>query len=147
MKISIGSDHAGVDLKNLIINSVKDIDFIDVGTNSTDSCDYPDYILKVASTVKKGEADLGIAICGTGIGASIVANKVKGIRAALCFNEFMAEMSKRHNNANVLVLGARVIGVDLALRIVERWLKSEFEGGRHQRRLDKIAAIEKDFDL
>lgn len=142
MKIAIGSDHAGIELKSLIKDKIDSIDFVDVGTDSSDSCDYPDYIAEVAKMVQKEDADLGIAICGTGLGASMVANKFKGIRAALCFNEFMAEMSKRHNNANVLVLGARVIGTDLALSIVNRWLASNFDGGRHQKRLDKISEIE-----
>ncbi|HOS39594.1 MAG TPA: ribose 5-phosphate isomerase B, partial [Spirochaetota bacterium] len=113
-------------------------------THSEESCDYPDYAAAVAAAVRDGSADLGIAICGTGIGASIAANKVAGVRAALCTNEFMAEMARRHNNATVLVLGARVVGSDLALRIVQRFLESPFEGGRHQRRLDKIDAIERD---
>ncbi|HON78316.1 MAG TPA: ribose 5-phosphate isomerase B [Spirochaetota bacterium] len=143
MKIVIGSDHAGLQLKKEIISSIKNIEFIDVGTDSEESCDYPDYIAKVAEAVQQGKADGGIAICGTGIGASLVANKFTSVRAALCFNEFMAEMSKRHNNANVLALGARVIGVDLALRIVERWLETPFDGGRHQRRLDKLASYER----
>lgn len=142
MKIVIGSDHAGLQLKKEIIGNIKNAEFIDVGTDTEESCDYPDYISKVAETVQQGNADAGIAICGTGIGASLVANKFKSIRAALCCNEFMAEMSKRHNNANVLALGARVIGVDLALRIVERWLETPFEGGRHQRRLDKLSSLE-----
>ena len=93
--------------------------------------------------IQQGELEFGIVICGTGIGASIAANKMKGIRAALCFNEFMAEMSRQHNNANVLALGARVIGEELAMRIVDRWLNTGFEGGRHQRRIDKIEELEK----
>ncbi len=141
-KIAIGSDHAGFALKSLVISAIKNVEFIDAGTNSEESCDYPDYISRVAEMVQKHEADAGIAICGTGIGASITANKYASVRAALCVNEFMAEMSRRHNDANVLVLGARVIGNDLALRIIERWLETPFDGGRHQRRLDKIAAIE-----
>jgi len=144
MKLVIGSDHAGVRLKNHIKGAVKNVEFIDVGTDSEESCDYPDYISLVAKAVRSGEADAGIALCGTGVGASITANKFSGIRAALCTNCFMAEMSKRHNNANVLVLGARVVGDDLAVRIVEAWLAAPYEGGRHQRRLDKISAIEKD---
>ena len=147
MKIVIGSDHAGVKLKKLIIDNYSNekISFLDVGTDSEESVDYPDYISKVGEVIIKKEADLGIAICGTGIGASIVTNKMAGIRGALCFNEFMAEMSKKHNNANVLVLGARVIGDDLALRIVDTWFKTDFEGGRHQRRIDKILKIEANF--
>jgi len=142
MKVVIGSDHAGTKLKELIINTYSDVEFIDVGTNSTDSCDYPDYIEPVGLKVVSGEVDKGIAICGSGIGACITVNKVKGIRGALCMNQYMAEMSRRHNDANVLVLGARVTGEDLNLAIVETWLKSDFEGGRHQRRLDKIGKIE-----
>lgn len=150
MKIAIGSDHAGYPIKTLIMNSLPPlvpaavVTFTDVGTHSEESCDYPDYAAAVAAAVRDGSADLGIAICGTGIGASIAANKVAGVRAALCTNEFMAEMARRHNNATVLVLGARVVGSDLALRIVQRFIESPFEGGRHQRRLDKIDAIERD---
>lgn len=147
MKLAIGSDHAGIELKSLLKEKINDVDFVDVGTDSTESCDYPDYIAQVAKLVQKEEVDSGIAICGTGLGASMVANKFKGIRAALCFNEFMAEMSRRHNNANVLVLGSRVIGTDLALYIVERWLSSNFDGGRHQKRLDKISEIESSFNI
>ena len=142
MKLVIGSDHAGIGLKKVIVETFNDIDFDDVGTYSTDSCDYPDYSKKVAEKVQSGEVDAGIVICGSGIGASIAVNKCSGIRAALCFNEYMAEMSKRHNNANVLALGARIIGEDVALAIVKRWISSEFEGGRHQRRIDKITMIE-----
>lgn len=150
MNIAIGSDHAGYPLKQLIISKAAellpgaDITFTDAGAHSEESCDYPDYAAAVAAAVRDGAADCGIAICGTGIGASIAANKVAGARAALCTNELMAEMARRHNNATVLVLGARVLGTDLALRIVMRFLASPFEGGRHQRRLDKIDAIERD---
>jgi ribose 5-phosphate isomerase B len=143
MKIAIGSDHAGLELKSLIINYFTDINFTDMGTNSKDSCDYPDYISKVGYEVQGKKVDLGIVICGTGIGASISVNKVKGIRGALCFNSFMAEKAKEHNNANVLVLGARIIGTDLAIEIVKKWLAAVFEDGRHQRRIDKIHIIEK----
>ncbi|MEJ5362297.1 MAG: ribose 5-phosphate isomerase B [Spirochaetota bacterium] len=142
MKIAIGNDHAGVELKRYILQHFKDYEFVDMGTNSTESCDYPDYIQPVARAVQEKQVDLGIAICGTGIGASIVANKHKGIRAALCTNEFMATMARRHNDANVLVLGARVVGVDLAIHIIEAFIKAGFEGGRHQRRLEKIGKIE-----
>ncbi len=145
MKIAIGSDHAGVKLKEIIKQKFTDINFTDVGTYTEESCDYPDYIGSVAREVTSGSAEMGIAICGTGIGASITANKFPGIRAALCTNCLMAEMSRRHNNANVLVLGARILGEDLALKIIQTWLSSQFEGGRHQRRLEKIAAIEKSF--
>jgi len=142
MKLAIGSDHAGVQLKKIIIDEFKDIEFDDVGPFTEESCDYPDHVSKVGLKIQQGEAEAGIVICGTGIGASIAVNKMKGIRAALCFNGFMAEMTKRHNNANVLALGARVIGVDLAIEIVKRWLEAPYEGGRHQRRIDKISAIE-----
>jgi len=142
MRIVIASDHAGYRLKGILKDKLEGYDFIDAGTDSEDSCDYPDYAEKAALMVASGEADGGIVICGTGIGISIAANKVKGVRAALCFNEFMAEMSRLHNNANVLALGARVIGEDLAVRIAEVWLKTGFEGGRHQRRVDKIGKIE-----
>ncbi|MGB4268917.1 MAG: ribose 5-phosphate isomerase B [Spirochaetota bacterium] len=142
MKIAIGNDHAGVELKQYIMQHFKEHDFINVGTDDVQSCDYPDYIKLVAELVQKKQVDCGIALCGTGIGASIVANKFKGIRAALCTNEFMATMARRHNDANVLVLGARVVGMDLALHITAAFLEGMFEGGRHQRRLDKIAQIE-----
>jgi ribose 5-phosphate isomerase B len=147
MKIAIGSDHAGFGLKQSIIRHFADVDFEDVGTHSTDSCDYPDYGYLVGCRVRDGRADAGIVICGTGIGISIAANKVRGIRAALCVNEFMAEMSRQHNNSNVLALGARVTGEDEAFRIVRRWLDSSFEGGRHQRRIDRITAIENGEDI
>lgn len=142
MKIVIASDHAGYRLKGILKDKLEVYEFIDAGTDSEDSCDYPDYAEKAGLMVASGEADAGIVICGTGIGISIAANKVKGVRAALCFNEFMAEMSRLHNNANVLALGARVIGEDLAVRIAEVWLKTGFEGGRHQRRVEKIGKIE-----
>ncbi len=142
MKIAIGSDHAGFALKQKIMKHFSDHDFLDVGTHSEESCDYPDFAEAAALKVVQGKAQYGIVICGTGIGISIAANKVGGVRAALCCNEFMAEMSRRHNNANVLALAARVTGEGLALRIVEKWLISEFEAGRHERRVDKIGKIE-----
>ena len=145
MKIAIGSDHAGYDLKETIKNYLieKGYEVIDKGTNSKESVDYPIFGESVAETVAKGEADRGIVICGTGIGISISANKVKGIRAALCTNEYMARMARKHNDANVLALGARVLGVDLALSIVDVFLNTEFEGGRHERRVHLIENIEK----
>ena len=144
MKIAIGSDHAGYDLKEIIKNYLieKGYEVVDKGTNSRESVDYPIFGESVAETVAKGEADRGIVICGTGIGISISANKVKGIRAALCTNEYMARMARKHNDANVLALGARVLGVDLALSIVETFLNTEFEGGRHERRVHLIHNIE-----
>ncbi len=144
MKIAIGSDHAGYDLKEIIKNYLieKGYEVVDKGTNSKGSVDYPIFGESVAETVAKGEADRGIVICGTGIGISISANKVKGIRAALCTNEYMARMARKHNDANVLALGARVLGIDLALSIVETFLNTEFEGGRHERRVHLIHNIE-----
>lgn len=140
LKIAIGSDHGGFEYKEQIVKHLKDNGFecFDVGTFSTESCDYPVIARKVTTKVISGEADRGILICGTGIGMSIVANKVQGIRAALCGDTFSARASRAHNNSNVLCLGERVIGINLAMDIVDIWLKSEFEGGRHQRRVDMI---------
>lgn len=118
------------------------MEFTDVGTFTEESCDYPDFALSVGRGVAEGTFPLGIVICGSGIGVSISANKVRGVRAALCTNEYMAEMSRRHNDANVLALGARVTGDDLALAIVRRWLGTSFEGGRHARRVGKITEAE-----
>lgn len=141
MKIGIASDHGGFALKQKLIDHFKNIELIDHGTYSRDSCDYPDFVEKLCEKIQSNEISCGIIICGTGIGVSIAANKMKGIRAALCCNEFMAEMSRRHNDANVLALGARVIGDELAIRITETWMKSSFDGGRHQNRIDKIALL------
>ncbi len=145
MRIAIGSDHGGYQLKEEIKKALleKKYQVEDFGTHSTDSCDYPDIALPVARAVAAGEYDKGILICGTGIGISIAANKVPGIRAALCHDTFSARASREHNDANILALGERVIGRGLALEIVDVWLASEFSGGRHQKRVDKIAAIEK----
>lgn len=142
MKIGIASDHGGFRLKETIIRHFKDIQFDDAGTHTEESCDYPDCVEALCRKIQKNEIEQGIIVCGTGIGVSIAANKMNGIRAALCCNEFMAEMSRRHNNANVLALGARVLGDELALAIVRRWFESSFEGGRHQRRIDKIHLLE-----
>ncbi len=144
MKIGIGSDHGGFELKEEIKNYLtgEGIEFVDYGTNSSDSVDYPDYGKSVAEAVVAKEVDRGIVICGTGIGISIAANKVKGIRCALCTDTYSARMSREHNNANMLSLGARVLGVGLALEIVSVWLKGEFEGGRHELRVNKISDIE-----
>lgn len=146
--IAIGSDHAGYDLKMEIISylSSKDLKFKDFGTcDNKTSVDYPDFGRSVAEAVSKGEADKGIIICGTGIGISITANKVRGIRAALCTDSYMARMSREHNDANILALGDRVLGPGLAVDIVETFLKSEFTGGRHKTRVDKIMGTEKDY--
>ncbi|MBE6065509.1 ribose 5-phosphate isomerase B [Clostridium cochlearium] len=147
MKIALGSDHAGLKLKKEIMKHLegKDIEFKDFGTNTEESCDYPDYAKEVANQVANKNYDLGILICGTGIGISIAANKVPGIRAALCSDTFSAHSAREHNNANILALGERVVGVGLALDIVDTFLSSEFQGGRHKRRVDKISDIENSF--
>ncbi|MDK2879536.1 MAG: ribose 5-phosphate isomerase [Thermoanaerobacteraceae bacterium] len=144
MKIAIASDHGGFELKREIIRFLeqKNIPYKDFGTFSTDSVDYPDVAIPCAEAVARGEFTRGIIICGTGIGVCIAANKVKGIRAALCHDTFSARMSRMHNDANVLTMGGRVIGPGLATAIVEEWLKSDFEGGRHKRRIDKISHYE-----
>lgn len=147
MKIAIGSDHGGYQLKKEITDFLKgrSIEVLDLGTDSDASVDYPDFGEKVARVVASGEADSGIVLCGTGIGISIVANKIPGIRAALVTNVFMARMAKEHNNANVLALGGRVIDQSQACEMIAAWLDAAFEGGRHQARLDKIAQLEKSF--
>ncbi len=147
MTIAIGSDHAGFKLKQLIIEYLtkEGVSHIDYGTNSTESVDYPDFIFTVAKAVSEKKADRGIVICGSGIGASIVANKIKGIRAARCENEYVARFSRLHNDSNILALGERVIGTEIAVSIVKVWLNTGFEGGRHQRRLDKIAELERKY--
>jgi ribose 5-phosphate isomerase B len=139
-KIAIGSDHGGFKLKNKITEHLKEqnIQFKDFGTFDQESCHYPEVAKKVASEVANFNFDKGILVCGTGIGVSIAANKIKGIRAALCSDTFSARMSRNHNDANILCLGQRVIGEGLALDIVETWLKSEFEGGRHKIRVSMI---------
>ncbi|KPU27405.1 ribose 5-phosphate isomerase [Caloranaerobacter sp. TR13] len=144
MKIALGSDHGGYELKEHIKKFLeeKNIEYVDYGTNSTESVDYPDFGHKVAKAVKEGKCDRGIVCCGTGIGISISVNKVPGVRCALVSDCYSARMSREHNDANVLALGARVIGRDLALEIVDIWLKTEFQGGRHERRVNKIKEIE-----
>lgn len=144
MKIAIGNDHAAVALKNEIAQHLRDLghEVVNFGTDTNDSVDYPVYGFKVANAVASGECELGVAICGTGIGISMAANKVKGIRAALCTNEFCAEMTRRHNNANILCMGGKVIDKETAVKLVDIFLHTEFEGGRHQRRIDQIAQIE-----
>lgn len=143
MKIAIGNDHTAVDLKNTISDYLKELGYevINLGTDSRESCDYPIYGEKVGRAVADGEADLGIAICGTGVGISLAANKVKGIRACVCSEPYTAKLSRMHNNSNVLAFGARVVGDELAKMIVKEWLDAEFEGGRHQRRVDMIMEI------
>lgn len=144
MKIALGSDHGGFRLKEAIKKDLveKGYEVEDFGSTSTDSCDYPDFAIPVAKKVASGEFDRGILICGTGIGIGIVANKIKGVRAALCHDTFSAQATRNHNDANVLTMGERVVGEGLALKIVETFLNSDFEAGRHQRRIDKITALE-----
>ena len=144
MKLAIGNDHVAVEMKKEIKKYLEDkgIEVIDVGTNSTESFNYPISGYKVGKMVASGEVDGGVLICGTGVGISLAANKVKGIRAALCHDTFSAHASREHNNANILTMGERVIGPGLALEIVDTWLKTEFEGGRHERRVGKICAYE-----
>lgn len=144
MKIAIGCDHGGYLLKQdiLIWLEEHEIDYEDFGCYSTESVDYPIYGEKVARSVASGECDRGIVICTTGIGVSIVANKIPGVRCALCSDPLSAEMTRRHNDTNMLAMGAGIIGQNLALRIVDTWLSTAFEGGRHQRRVDKITALE-----
>lgn len=143
--IVIGSDHGGFELKGHIKKYLADkgIEYKDVGCFSEESVDYPDIASALCAEITGGNAERGILICGTGIGISIAANKTDGIRAAVCTDEYCARMCRRHNNANVLCLGGRVVGRELALSIVETYLTEEFEGGRHQNRIDKIHAIEK----
>jgi ribose 5-phosphate isomerase B len=145
--IIIGSDHGGLALKTALNSYLtrRGFQVTDAGTNSPESVDYPDFGQKVAETVVAGEAELGILICGTGIGMSIAANKIPGIRAALVTDVFMARMAKEHNNANVLVLGGRVLDEQKACDLVGAWLDATFEGGRHQVRLDKITALEQKY--
>ncbi len=145
MKISIGSDHAGVDMKEevkMVLMERDNLDIRDVGTFGHDAVDYPDIAEKVAEEVASGKSDFGILICGTGIGVTIAANKINGIRCALCGDVFTAKMARKHNNANILALGSRVIGFGLAGEIVRAWLDSTFEGGRHERRVNKMMALE-----
>ncbi len=142
--IAIASDHGGYALKEKVKAHLKELGYEvqDFGTDSLDSCDYPDYAAPAAKAVASGECEKGIVICTTGIGVSIVANKVRGVRCALCTDPFAAEMTRRHNDTNVLAMGAGLVGENLALRIVDTWLSTEFEGGRHQRRVDKVMALE-----
>lgn len=139
--IALGADHGGYELKEHVkayLAQRKDITVVDYGTDSAESVDYPEYGKKVAEIVASKKADRGIIVCGTGIGISIAANKVKGIRAANCVTPFMAEMSRKHNNANILALGGRILTKDQALEIVKIWLDTPFEGGRHERRVAQL---------
>lgn len=145
MKIALGADHGGYELKNEIRTHLEaqGIEVIDFGTHSKDSVDYPRFGFLVGDAVTRGEADLGIVVCGTGLGISMAANKVPGIRAAVCTETYSARMAREHNNANILALGGRVTGVGLALDIVDIFVKTPFAGGRHARRVDLITSIEK----
>ena len=144
MKMAIACDHSALELKAEVksLLAARGIECEDFGTHTTDSCHYPIFGARAAQAVADGRCDLGIVICGTGIGISMAANKVKGIRCALCSDTFSAKMTRIHNNSNMLALGARVIGVELAKEIVNAWLDAEFEGGRHQVRIDMITALE-----
>lgn len=144
MKIAIGADHGGVHMKEEIKKHLlaQGIDVEDFGTFGTESVDYPDIAEVVARNVVNHKNDFGILICGTGIGISIAANKIKGVRAALCPNEYCGRLSRQHNNANILCLGERVMGVEVAKSVTDAFLSAEFEGGRHQQRVDKIRGLE-----
>lgn len=146
MKIALACDHGGLNLKEVIKAHLvkKNYEVIDLGVNSTDSVDYPDYGYKAAKCVANKEVDCGILVCGTGIGIGISANKVKGIRCATVGDTFSARMTKAHNDANMIALGERVTGIGLGIDIVDAYLNSSFEGGRHEKRVEKIMAIEKD---
>jgi ribose 5-phosphate isomerase B len=137
--VGLVSDHGGIHLKNAIRDALApSINIMDLGVNDEKSVDYPVIINSACKKLLKGEFQTLIALCGTGIGASIAANRLKGIRAALCHDEFTAEMAKRHNNANVIVLGGRILGTELALRIIKKWMDSPFEGGRHENRIQLL---------
>ena len=146
MKIAIGNDHSATDMKNEIMAYLveKGYEVVNVGTDGYESVDYPVYGRKVAEAVTDGTCDLGIAICGTGIGISLACNKVRGIRACVCSEPYSAELSRRHNDANILCFGSRVVGPELAKMIVDAFLNAQFEGGRHARRVGQIMAIEEE---
>lgn len=143
MKIAIGNDHTALEMKQQIAQYLQELghEVINLGTDSAQRCDYPVYGEKVARAVAQGEADLGIAICGTGVGISLAANRVRGIRAVVCSEPYSAALSRAHNNTNVLAFGARVVGTELAKLIVKSWLETEFEGGRHARRVQMLDEI------
>ena len=147
MRVAIASDHAGFALKTELVAALVElkVDFDDLGTNDTASVDYPDYAKKVAAAIVGKQADLGVLCCGTGIGMSITANKVHGIRAAVCSTEFEARAARNHNDANVVCLGQRVTGGGVARGILEEFLKAQFEGGRHAKRVGKILELEKTY--
>ncbi len=146
MKIALGSDHGGLQLKNHLVSYLKSKEYevVDYGTYTSDSCDYPDYAYPAALSLKKGEADYAIVVCTTGIGVSIVANKVKGVRCSLVTNVEDAVLTKEHNNSNCLALGAKNVSCRLAEDIVDAWLNAEFAGGRHLNRVNKIKLVEEE---
>ncbi len=147
MKIAMGSDHGALNLKKAVKDHLeaKGHEVVDYGTHGTESCDYPEYGKIAAEAVASGACDCGIIMCGTGIGISLAANKVKGIRCAVVSDCFSAEMTKMHNNANMISMGERVVGIGLALKIVDAYMDAEFEGGRHERRVDLITEIENQY--
>jgi ribose 5-phosphate isomerase B len=142
MKVCIAADHGGFELKEALRKKFSSLNFADLGTNNGDSVDYPDFGAALARRVAAKEFDFGILICGSGIGISIAANKIKGIRAALCHNAYTAEMARRHNDANILVMGGRIVDEKTAVEMTEIFLNTAFEGGRHARRVEKIHALE-----
>ena len=144
MKIGIGNDHSAVEMKQEVVKYLQELGYevVNYGTDTTESCHYPIYGEKVARAVVAGEVDLGILICGTGVGISLAANKVKGIRAVVCSEPYSAKLSRQHNNTNILAFGATQIGVEMAKMIIDEWLNAEFQGGRHQDRVNMIMAIE-----
>ena len=144
MRIAIGNDHVALEMKKAVSAYLieKGYEVINYGTDSSERCNYPEYGKKVADAIVAGEADLGVLICGTGVGISLAANKVKGIRACVCSEPYSAKLSRQHNNTNIIAFGARVIGIETAKMILDEWLAAEFEGGRHQTRIDMITAIE-----
>ena len=145
-KVIIGCDHAGYSLKLQVIEHLKEkgVEYVDVGTNSADSCHYPEFAHAVCTKVQNGEAPVGILVCGTGVGMSMAANKHRGIRAACCSDTFSARLTRAHNDANVLCFGARVVGAGLALELVDAFVDTEFEGGKHQTRVDMVMQIERE---
>lgn len=145
MKVGIANDHSAVEMKNMVVDYLveKGFQVVNYGTDSHESCHYPMYGEILGKAVASGEVDRGIAICGTGLGISLAANKVKGVRAALCSEPYTAKMSREHNNANILAFGARVIGIEMAKMIIDEWFAAEFLGGRHAERVDMIMEIEK----
>ncbi|MEI3339022.1 MAG: ribose 5-phosphate isomerase B [Eubacterium sp.] len=144
MKIVIGNDHAAVEMKMEVMNYLTELghEVINIGTDEAKSCNYPEYGEKAGRMVASGEADCGVLICGTGVGISIAANKVKGVRAAVCSEPVTARLVKQHNNANIIAFGARIVGIETAKAILDAWLGAEFQGGRHQTRIDLIHKIE-----